>query len=42
MNVFEIILLLMFIQTFLFSFAVLEAVKYMNWKRKWREEKKNV
>ena len=39
MNVFEIILLLLFIHTFLFSFAVLEAVKYMNWKRKFRENK---
>jgi len=39
MNVFEIILLLLFINTFLFSYAVLEAVKYINWKRKFRESK---
>jgi hypothetical protein len=39
MNVFEIILLLLFINTFLFSYAVLEAVKYINWKRKFREGK---
>ena len=39
MNVFEIILLLLFINTFLFSYAVLEAVKYINWKRKYRESK---
>jgi hypothetical protein len=39
MDSIEIILLLLFIHTFLFSFAVLEAVKYMNWKRKFRENK---
>jgi hypothetical protein len=29
----------LFINTFLFSYAVLEAVKYINWKRKFREGK---
>jgi hypothetical protein len=39
MNIIEIILLLLFINTFMFSYVALEALKYMNWKRKWRENK---
>jgi len=39
MNALEIILLLLFINTFMFSYIALEALKYMNWKRKFRESK---